>query len=67
MNIENLKKAKNIVSDLAKGVHPYTKDSLGFEQIVVQDERVVQWLFFVAEQLNDIIIQNEKKYDKIYC
>lgn len=58
--LDNLKKAKQIVASLAKGENPYTKEQLGFEQIVVQDERVVQWLCFVEEELGNIILKQEK-------
>jgi hypothetical protein len=54
MNVTNLKKAIKILQHLADGVHPYTQERISPAD-ACNDERVIQWLNYAIEQLNNVI------------
>lgn len=61
--LDNLKKAKQIIQNITNGQHPYSGEAIGPNDVCA-DERVVQWLNFIEEQLGYLIECREKSYDK---
>lgn len=61
--LDNLKKAKQIIQNITRGQHPYTGAKIVATEVCA-DERVIQWLNFIEEQLGDMIDRSERSHDK---
>ena len=63
--LDNLKKAKQIIQNITRGQHPYTGETIKSNEVCA-DERVIQWLNFIEEQLGDMIERSEKFRDQYF-
>jgi hypothetical protein len=60
---DNLKKAKQIIQNIVMGQHPYTGEKIKPTEVCA-DERVIQWLNFIEEELDLSISRLEKSRER---
>lgn len=63
MDIELLKRAKNYIDDMSKGINAISKDKVSKDDLI-NNPRTSKCLFYVSCVLNDYLVKEEKKVSK---
>lgn len=63
MDIELLKRAKNYIDDMSKGINPINKAKV-LKDDLINNPRISKCLFYVSCVLNDYLVKEERRVSK---